>query len=119
MPLNFKMEKFEGPLDMLLQLIEREELSISEISLSKIADQYLESLKEVAVRDPDELADFLVVAAKLQCATVAVEKYKKIISLQKLVVELDERKPLLLFKAFAVAFVFDHLVDLKVFADVP
>jgi len=65
MPLNFKMEKFEGPLDLLLTLIEREELSISEISLSKIADQYLESLKEVAVRDPDELADFLVVAAKL------------------------------------------------------
>jgi len=65
MSLNFKMEKFEGPLDLLLQLIEREELSISEISLSKIADQYLESLKEVAERDPDELADFLVVAAKL------------------------------------------------------
>jgi len=65
MPLNFKMEKFEGPLDLLLTLIEREELSISEISLSHIADQYLESLKEVAERDPDELADFLVVAAKL------------------------------------------------------
>jgi len=65
MSLNLKMEKFEGPLDLLLQLIEREELSISEISLSKIADQYLESLKEVAARDPEELADFLVVAAKL------------------------------------------------------
>ena len=65
MPLNFKMEKFEGPLDLLMELIEGEELSISEISLSKIADQYLESLKEVAERDPDELADFLVVAAKL------------------------------------------------------
>lgn len=65
MSLNFKMEKFEGPLDLLLQLIEREELSISEISLSKIADQYLESLKAVVERDPDELADFLVVAAKL------------------------------------------------------
>jgi segregation and condensation protein A len=59
------MEKFEGPLDLLLQLIEREELSITEISLSKIADQYLESLREVAEHDPDELADFLVVAAKL------------------------------------------------------
>ena len=65
MPLNFKMEKFEGPLDLLLTLIEREELSISEISLSHIADKYLESLKEVAERDPDEFADFLVVAAKL------------------------------------------------------
>lgn len=65
MSLNFKMEKFEGPLDLLLQLIEQEKLSISEISLSKIADQYLESLKLVAEKDPDELADFLVVAARL------------------------------------------------------
>jgi segregation and condensation protein A len=65
MSLNFKIEKFEGPLDLLLQLIEAEELSISEISLSKIADQYIQSLKEVAVNDPDDLADFLVVAAKL------------------------------------------------------
>jgi len=62
---NFKMEKFEGPLDLLLHLIEEEKLSISEISLSAVADQYLERLKEVAERDPDELADFLVVAAKL------------------------------------------------------
>lgn len=65
MALSFKIEKFEGPLDLLLQLIEAEELSISEISLSKITNQYIESLKEVAVKDPDELADFLVVAAKL------------------------------------------------------
>ena len=62
---HFKIEKFEGPLDLLLQLIEREELAISEISLAKIADQYIESLKDVAEKDPDDLADFLVVAAKL------------------------------------------------------
>jgi segregation and condensation protein A len=65
MPLNFKVDKFEGPLDLLLRLIEGQELSISEISLSMIADQYLESLKEVSERDPDELADFLVIAARL------------------------------------------------------
>ncbi len=62
---HFKIEKFEGPLDLLLQLIEQEELAISEISLAKIADQYVESLKDVAEKDPDDLADFLVVAAKL------------------------------------------------------
>jgi segregation and condensation protein A len=65
MSLSFKQEKFEGPLDLLLQLIEEKELSISEISLSKIADEYMESLKLVEERNPDELADFLVVAAKL------------------------------------------------------
>jgi len=65
MPPHFKIDKFEGPLDLLLQLIEREELAISEISLAKIADQYIESLKDVAEKDPDDLADFLVVAARL------------------------------------------------------
>jgi len=65
MAVKIKVEKFEGPLDLLLQLIEREELSITEISLSKIADQYLAYLESVARRDPEELADFLVVAAKL------------------------------------------------------
>jgi segregation and condensation protein A len=65
MALSFKVEKFEGPLDLLLRLIEEEKLSISEISLSAVADQYLERLKIVSDRDPDELADFLVVAAKL------------------------------------------------------
>jgi segregation and condensation protein A len=65
MPLHYKIDKFEGPLDLLLQLIEAEELSISEISLSAVADQFMESLKAIAEKDPDELADFLVVAAKL------------------------------------------------------
>jgi segregation and condensation protein A len=65
MTLKIKIERFEGPLDLLLQLIEREELSISDISLSKIADQYLAHLAAVAKKDPEELADFLVVAAKL------------------------------------------------------
>ncbi len=50
---------------MLLQLIEEKELSISEISLSKIAEDYMESLKLVEEKNPDDLADFLVVAAKL------------------------------------------------------
>lgn len=65
MPVSVKLEKFEGPLGLLLQLIEEEELSVSEISLSKIADQFIEYLNEVAAKDPEELADFLVVAAKL------------------------------------------------------
>ena len=65
MPVSIKIEKFEGPLDLLLQLIEQEELAITEISLSKIADQYLEFIEHNAELDPEDLADFLVVAAKL------------------------------------------------------
>lgn len=59
-----KIEKFEGPLDLLLQLVEAEDLPINEISLAEVADQYLTKMRSVAI-NPEELADFLVVAAKL------------------------------------------------------
>lgn len=60
-----KLEKFEGPLGLLLQLIEKEEMDITQISLAKIADQYIEYIKSCSAIKPEELADFLVVAAKL------------------------------------------------------
>jgi len=56
---------FEGPLDLLLHLIEREELDITQVSLAQITNQYLDYLARLSERDPDNLADFLVVAAKL------------------------------------------------------
>ena len=52
-------------MDLLLHLIEREELDITQVSLAQITNQYLEYLGQVSERDPDSLADFLVVAAKL------------------------------------------------------
>jgi len=63
--LNIKIEKFEGPLGILLQLIEREEFDITEVSLAKIADQYIDYIKNPSHVNPEEIADFLVVAAKL------------------------------------------------------
>lgn len=56
---------FEGPLDLLLHLIERQELDITQVSLAQVTNQYLEYLAHVSERDPDNLADFVVVAAKL------------------------------------------------------
>lgn len=57
-------EKFEGPLDLLLQLTEKEKLDICEISLAKITDSYLDYLKKME-GSGEEMADFLVIAAKL------------------------------------------------------
>ncbi len=62
---EIKIEKFQGPLNLLLQLIEQEELDISEVSLAQVTDQYLTYLKQVEELNPEEVADFLVVAAKL------------------------------------------------------
>ncbi len=56
---------FEGPLDLLLHLIERQELDITQVSLAQVTNQYLDYLTRVRERNPDHLADFLVVAAKL------------------------------------------------------
>ncbi|MFC2029095.1 segregation and condensation protein A [Chloroflexota bacterium] len=56
---------FEGPLDLLLHLIEREELDITQVSLAQVTNQYLEFIAQLGEYDPDSLADFLVVAAKL------------------------------------------------------
>ncbi len=58
-------EKFSGPLGLLLSLIESEEMDITEISLAKIADEYVKHLREASDINPEEMADFLVVAAKL------------------------------------------------------
>jgi segregation and condensation protein A len=56
---------FEGPLDLLLHLIERQELDITQVSLAQVTNQYLEYLARASERNPDNLADFVVVAAKL------------------------------------------------------
>ena len=57
---------FEGPLDLLLQLIEKEELSITEVSLARVTDDYIALLASLTnTHHVEELADFLVVAAKL------------------------------------------------------
>jgi len=62
---RIKIEQFEGPLDLLLQLIEQEEMDIAQVSLAKVTDQYLEYLNKSPDISTEELADFLVVAAKL------------------------------------------------------
>ena len=60
-----KLEKFEGPLDLLLELIEKEKLSITELNLAHVANQYLEHIKDNQNIHLENLADFLSVAAKL------------------------------------------------------
>lgn len=62
---DIKIEKFEGPLDLLLRLIEREELDVTGVALAKVTDQYIAQLQSLPEIPAEELADFLVVAARL------------------------------------------------------
>jgi len=64
---KIKVEQFEGPLDLLLQLIEDQKLEITKVSLAQVTEQYIQTLNQAAKDSikPEELADFLVVAARL------------------------------------------------------
>src|SRR3989338_9742197 len=59
-----KFEQFEGPLDLLLSMIEGEKLDITKVALSKIAEDYLK-IVQGATLPAEEVADFLLVASKL------------------------------------------------------
>ena len=63
--IEFTTEKFSGPLGLLLSLIESEEMDITEVNLAKIADEYVNYIRGAIDINPEEMADFLVVAAKL------------------------------------------------------
>jgi segregation and condensation protein A len=56
---------YEGPLDLLLQLIEKSELDITRLSLAEVTDQYLSYLEQMEFRDPAEVSAFLIMAARL------------------------------------------------------
>jgi segregation and condensation protein A len=56
---------YEGPMDLLLDLIERAELDITTVSLATVTDQYLTSIKDLERLNADEISAFLVIAAKL------------------------------------------------------
>jgi len=64
-PYTIRLPDFEGPLDLLLHLIEREELDITRLSLAQVTDQYMQYLNTMQRADVEQMAEFLVVAAKL------------------------------------------------------
>lgn len=65
MAYHIRLEQFEGPLDLLLSLIEKEKLDITQVSLAKVADQYLDYLRREESISLESLSSFLVIAARL------------------------------------------------------
>lgn len=62
---TFRTSVYEGPLDLLLDLIERAELDITAVSLASVTDQYLAYINSLEQINADEISAFLVIAAKL------------------------------------------------------
>ncbi len=63
--LQTKLKQFEGPLDLLLTLIEERKLDITQIALAEVTEQFLHYVKSLQILDPTTLADYLSIAAKL------------------------------------------------------
>ena len=98
--LNTKTKNFEGPLDLLLSLIEQRQLDITTIALAEVTEQFLHYIKQLQSIDPTVLADYLSIAAKL-----LVIKSKAILPTLELEQEEDDagfdlEGKLLLYKQF-------------------
>ncbi len=62
---EIKLEVYNGPLDLLLALIEQQRLEITVVSLAQVAEQYMAAMAALEQPDPDLIAEFLVIGAKL------------------------------------------------------
>lgn len=65
MALEVKLEVFEGPLDLLLHLIEKNKVDIYDIPIVLITEQYLEYIKQMETEDMNVMSEFLLMAATL------------------------------------------------------
>lgn len=63
--LTFKLDGFEGPLDLLLHLIKESNLSIMEVKISEITDQYMKYMEGISELDMEETTAFLDMASRL------------------------------------------------------
>ncbi|MCL2234029.1 MAG: segregation/condensation protein A [Treponema sp.] len=62
---SFRLNKFEGPLDLLLFLINKNDINIYDIPIAQITEQYLEHLADVPALDLDEISEFQTMTATL------------------------------------------------------
>ena len=65
MAISVKLEAFEGPLDLLLHLIEKNKIDIYDIPIVEITAQYLDYIRQMQREDMNVMSEFLVMAATL------------------------------------------------------
>ena len=65
MALTYKIEQFEGPLDLLLSLIAKNKVNIEDIPISLICDQYMDYIKEAQRLDMELASEFILMASEL------------------------------------------------------
>jgi segregation and condensation protein A len=113
MRVKLEQHQFEGPLDLLLQLVEEQQMDITALSLGKVTEQFLEYVRTLQEKNPINLADFLIIAAKL-----LVIKSKALLPNLEFGVEEEEAaydltQQLLIYKKFKEVAKFLRRMDLK------
>lgn len=83
MPFVLELENFQGPFDLLLNLLDKQKLEITEISLSKITDDYLDYISQMNLTI-EEMNSFLYIAAKL-----SLDKSRAVINISDTEDEID------------------------------
>ena len=63
--ISYKLDAFEGPLDLLLHLIEKNKINIYDIPIAEITEQYLEYVNRLEEEDLEIVSDFLIMAVTL------------------------------------------------------
>ena len=63
--LSYKLQDFEGPLDLLLQLISKKKVSINDVPIMEIIEQYLDYVRKMLEDNLDVSSEFLEMAARL------------------------------------------------------
>ena len=73
-PFTVRLTNFEGPFDLLLQLISRHKLDVTEVALSKVTDEFIGYIRASSAGDVpwdlDQTSSFIVVAASLNLVTL-------------------------------------------------
>ena len=88
---KFKLENFEGPLDLLLHLIKEAKMEITSIKLSEVTEQYLEYMTQIDNIDMEKASDFITIAA-----TLIEIKSKTLLPKEEVVVEEEDSEQKLL-----------------------
>ena len=118
--INYKLDNFEGPLNLLLHLIEKNKINIYDIPIVMITEQYLSYVSSMPFKDLDLMSDFLVMAATLleikskmllplvkdnedeidprEDLVLKLLEYKKYKDLGKMMLELEKNAPEYFFK---------------------
>ena len=82
---RFKLDNFEGPLDLLLHLIKEAKLDIATVKLADVTEQYLNYMQDLKNVDMDKASEFITVAA-----TLIEIKSKKLLPVEQEAVQDDE-----------------------------